>query len=218
MRLYSYFRSSASYRVRIALNLKGISYEHAGVHLLRNGGEQLSDAYRQINPEGLVPALVDEGADSDVVLSQSLAIIEYLEETHPEHPLLPQDAASRAAVRAFALAIACEIHPVNNLRILKYLSQTLGVSDEQKNAWYKHWCESGLQVLELRLQQRAVQTPFCFGEQPGLAECVLIPQIFNAQRFQCDLSSMPLLMAVYERCMALPAFQQAQPSAQPDAE
>lgn len=216
MKLFGYFRSSASYRVRIALNLKGIGYEQASVHLLRNGGEQFSDEYKKLNPESLVPAMVDgEGAEA---MSQSLAMMEYLEEAYPLKPLLPTNAHDRAYVRALALAIACDIHPVNNLRILKYLSANLGISDEQKNAWYQHWCAIGFAGLEQRLAHDARRGLFCFGDQPGFADCVLIPQIFNAQRFNCDMSPYPTLMAINQRCLELPEFISASPANQPDAE
>lgn len=218
MKLFSYFRSSAAYRVRIALNLKGLDYQQVAVHLLKNGGEQLAAEYRALNPAGLVPTLVDETADGSLVLNQSLAILEYLDEAYPQYPLLPAALGQRAQVRAFALDIACEIHPLNNLRVLKYLSKQLGVSEEQKNAWYQHWCMSGLQALESRLQQRATATPFCFGDQPGLADCLLIPQVFNALRFNCDLSGLPLINGIYQQANQVAAFIQAQPANQPDAE
>lgn len=213
MKLYSYFRSSASYRVRIALNLKGLPYETVPVHLLNNGGEQLSEQYRGINPDGLVPALDDDGA----VLTQSLAIIEYLEETHPQLPLLPLEAQARAYVRAVALAIACDIHPVNNLRILKYLTKTLQVDENAKNAWYRHWCEQGLGALEKLVAGSGRAGRFVLGDTPTLADCFLVPQIFNAQRFDCDLSAMPTLMRINDACLALPAFADAAPARQPDA-
>ncbi len=216
MKLFGYFRSSASYRVRIALNLKGIGYEQASVHLLRNGGEQFSDEYKQLNPESLVPAMVD--GEGTAAMSQSLAMLEYLEEAYPQKPLLPTDAHDRAYVRALALAIACDIHPVNNLRILKYLSANLGVSDEQKNAWYQHWCAIGFAGLEQRLAHDSRRGLFCFGDQPGFADCVLIPQIFNAQRFNCDMSPYPTLMAINQHCLELPEFISASPANQPDAE
>jgi maleylacetoacetate isomerase len=218
MQLYGYFRSSASYRVRIALNLKGLSYEQVAVHLVKNGGEQFSQAFRSINPEALVPALLDEHEGEQIALSQSLAIIEYLEEKYPSRAILPTDIVERAQVRAMCLAIACDIHPVNNLRILKYLSANLGVNDEQKNAWYRHWCELGLQTIEDRLKNDSRRREFCFGDQPGMAECFLIPQIYNAQRFQSDLSSMPIILEINQRCLELPAFQRAAPANQPDAE
>lgn len=218
MKLYGYFRSSAAYRVRIALNLKGLECEHIPVHLIRNGGEQLSEAYRALNPEGLVPTLLDEEAGTELALSQSLAIIEYLEEKFPSTPLLPSKLAERAYVRSLALAIACDIHPVNNLRILKYLSTQLGVSDEQKNEWYRHWCMLGLQSLELRLAADAKRGKFCFGDQATLADCCLIPQVFNALRFNCDVSTIPTIMAIYTHCQELDAFKLAHPSQQADAE
>jgi maleylacetoacetate isomerase len=213
MKLYSYFRSSASYRVRIALNLKGLPYETVPVHLLNNGGEQLAPGYRSVNPDGLVPALEID----DAVLTQSLAIIEYLEETHPQPPLLPGDPQARAYVRAVALSIACDIHPVNNLRILKYLTGVLKVDEEAKNAWYRHWCEQGLAALEQLVSGSGRAGRFVLGDAPTLADCLLVPQIFNAQRLACDLSAMPTLMRINEACLALPAFADAAPAKQPDA-
>lgn len=218
MKLYSYFRSSASYRVRIALRLKGLDFDTVPIHLVRHGGEQHSDGFRAINPDALVPAFVDQHEGRDVELTQSLAIIEYLEETHPEVPLLPKDAIDRAYVRSLALSIACEIHPVNNLRVLRYLTRTLGVDEEQKNAWYRHWCETGLTALEQRLAADARTGRYCFGDTPTLADCCLIPQIYNAQRFNCDLSQMPTLMRINQACLELNAFVEAAPANQPDAE
>lgn len=214
MKLYSYFRSSASYRVRIALNLKGLAYETVPVHLLRDGGEQLTEAYRKLNPDGLVPALEVEGA----ALQQSLAIIEYLEETHPQPPLLPQSPLDRAWVRGIALSIACDIHPINNLRVLRYLVRTLKVSEDDKNAWYRHWCEQGLAALETTLSRDARVGTFCYGDSPTLADCCLVPQVANAQRLSCDLSGMPTIMRINEACLALDAFARAAPAVQPDAE
>ncbi|MBV8617383.1 MAG: maleylacetoacetate isomerase [Curvibacter sp.] len=213
MKLFNYFRSSASFRVRIALNLKGLSYDYQPVHLVK--GEQRAPDYTRLVPDGLVPMLEVDGAH----LTQSMAIIEYLDECHPQPPLLPADALGRARVRALAQSIACEIHPINNLRVLQYLSRELKVSDEAKNAWYAHWVRQGLESFELQLQAQA-QTPsrFCHGEQPTLADCCLVPQIFNAQRFKVDLAGLDRTMAVFESCMALPAFQQAQPSACPDCD
>jgi maleylacetoacetate isomerase/maleylpyruvate isomerase len=212
VRLYNYFRSSASYRVRIALALKGIAYDYAAVHLVRN--EQLSEAFRALAPAQLVPALAVDDAH---VLTQSLAIIEYLEETQREPPLLPEDAFGRARVRAMALDMACEIHPLDNLRVLRYLVREMGVSEDDKNRWYRHWVESGLEVVERQLAGHASTGRFCHGDAPGLADCVLVPQIFNAQRMACRLDHVPTVMRVFENCMAEAAFATTQPSACPDA-
>jgi len=218
MKLYGYFRSSASYRVRIALNLKQLDYEQAAIHLVKNGGEQLSQAFKALNPEALVPALTDQYEGENIVLTQSMAIIEYLDEVYPLHRLLPDNLVLRAEIRAFALSIACEIHPVNNLRVLKYLTSTLGVTDEQKNAWYRHWCETGLATLEQKLLQNGNVGQYCFGDTPGFADCFLVPQIANAQRFHCDLSGIPTLMKINQNCIEHPAFIRAMPVNQPDAE
>ncbi|MFZ6648132.1 maleylacetoacetate isomerase [Undibacterium sp. TJN25] len=218
MKLYSYFRSSASYRVRIALNLKGLEYDTVPIHLVKNGGEQYSDSYRAINPDALVPSFMDEHDGKDVEITQSLAIIEYLEETHPQVPVLPRGPADRAYVRSLALSVACEIHPVNNLRVLRYLSTTLGVNEEQKNAWYRHWCEAGMAALEQRLASDARTGRFCFGDTPTLADCCLVPQVFNALRFKCDMSAMPVIMRINEACLELDAFSRASPGSQPDSE
>ncbi len=214
IKLYNYFRSSASYRVRIALNFKGLPYEYAAVHLLKDGGKQFAPAFRTLNPDALVPVLGDDGE----LLTQSLAIIEYLEETRPEPPLLPRNAIDRAYVRSIALAIACEIHPLNNLRVLRYLVKTLGVSDEQKNAWYQHWVEQGLASLEARLVAENRAGRYSLGDAVTLADVCVVPQIFNAQRMECQLDHVPTIMRIFENCMALAAFVDAQPSRQPDAE
>lgn len=214
MKLYSYFRSSASYRVRIALNLKGLPYEYAAVHLLRGGGEQLTPEYRRVGPDGIVPALVD----GDQVLLQSLAIVEYLEETHPNPPLLPGTPADRAHIRAIALQIACEIHPLNNLRVLKYLKHQLGVADDAKDAWYKHWVENGFNVLESMLAGDARTGKFVHGDTPTMADVALIPQVFNAQRFNVDMQPYPTIQRIYDEAMRLDAFVRAAPEQQPDAE
>ncbi len=211
MKLYSYFRSSASFRVRIALNLKGLPYDYEAVHLVR--GEHRQASYSAISPDGLVPLLEDGGEH----LSQSMAIIEYLDETHPQPPLLPADAVGRARVRALAQSIACEIHPLNNLRVLKYLVHELKVDEEAKNAWYRHWVREGLTAFERQLAQGPVG-PFCHGDAPTLADCCLVPQIFNARRFGCDLDGLPRTLAAFDACMQLDAFQRAQPSRSPDAE
>lgn len=218
MQLYSYFRSSASYRVRIALNLKGLSFETVPVHLLRNGGEQLTPEYRKLNADGLVPVLIDDGDAEPAVLAQSLAIIEYLEEKYPQPALLPGNPVDRAYVRSLALSIACDIHPLNNLRVLRYLVRNLKVSEEDKNAWYRHWCEQGLAALENTLASAGRAGQFCFGDTPGLADCCLVPQIANAQRLECDLSNLPTIMRINEACLALEAFATAAPERQPDAE
>ena len=217
MQLYNYFRSSASYRVRIALALKKLEYEYLPVHLVKN--EQLAPAFRALAPAQLVPALVLDDAASGLpaTITQSLAIIEYLDETVPEPPLLPADALGRARVRAIALDIACEIHPLDNLRVLRYLQSELKVSDEDKNRWYRHWVETGLDVVERELAGHPSTGRFCHGDTPGLADCVLVPQIFNARRVDCRLDHVPTVMRVFEACMAEPAFASTQPSACPDA-
>ena len=214
MKLYSYFRSSAAYRVRIALNLKGLPYETLGVHLVKDGGQHRQAAYKNANPQGLVPALDVDGS----VIGQSLAILEYLEETHPAPALLPADPLLRAQVRAFALHIACEIHPLNNLRVLQYLTGSAGLSEDAKLAWYQHWIAEGFSALEADIARRQPNGPYCFGEPLTLADVCLIPQVFNAQRFNCDMSPYPHLMRVFETCNALAAFADAHPSRQPDAE
>jgi len=211
MKLHTYFRSSAAFRVRIALNLKGLAYAPAFVHLPR--GEHRAPAYGTINPQALVPTLDDDGR----LLTQSLAIIEYLDETHPKPRLLPGDALGRARVRSLAMLIACEIHPVNNLRILQHLKRALGQNDEQVNAWYRHWIADGFQKLEAELARGATGS-FCHGDAPTMADCCLVPQVFNAQRYQCDTSPYPTVMRVFAACMKLDAFDRAQPSKQPDAE
>ena len=211
MKLHNYFRSSASFRVRIALALKGMPYEYHAVHLAK--GEQFQDAFTQLNSDALVPMLEIDG----LRLTQSMAIMEYLDETHPTPALLPPDAAGRARVRALSQTIACEIHPVNNLRILKYLSATLKVDEDTKNTWYRHWVDVGLQAFEKQLAHSPAGA-YCHGDTPGMADCVLVPQIFNAKRFKVELGGFQRTMAVFDACMAMPAFQQAQPSACPDFE
>lgn len=218
MKLYSFFRSSASYRVRIALNLKGLSYETVPVHLLRNGGQQFAPDYLALNPDAVVPALIDQQGDHAALLTQSLAIIEYLDETHPMPPLLPRDPVDRAYLRSIALTIACEIHPLNNLRVLRYLVRNLKVGEDDKNAWYRHWCEQGLASVETMLARDKRTGTFCYGDAPTLADCALIPQVANAQRMNCDLSRMPTILRINDACMALEAFAAAAPDRQPDAE
>ena len=218
MKLYSFFRSSAAYRVRIALNLKQLPYDVIPIHLVRGGGEQLTAEYRALNPMALVPALIDDEAQGSQVLTQSLAIIEYLEERYPTPPLLPSDAVDRAYVRSIALSIACEIHPLNNLRVLRYLTRNLKVSEDDKNAWYRHWVEDGLASIEATLANDPRVGKFCFGDAPTMADCCLVPQIANAQRFNCDLSAVPVIMRIHDACLALDAFANAAPAKQPDAE
>ena len=214
MKLHTYYRSSASYRVRIALNLKGLAAEEAYVHLSKDGGEQFGAAFDSVNPQHLLPVLEDEG----FVLPQSLAIIEYLDETRPGAPLLPAHARGRARVRALSQAIAADIHPLNNLRVLKYLSEELQVSLEQKNTWYRHWVALGLAALERQLAGNPATGQFCHGDTPTMADCCLVPQLYNARRFECDLSAYPTLLAIEARCAQLPAFADARPEVQPDAQ
>ncbi len=214
MKLYSYFRSSAAYRVRIALNLKGLDYEIIPVHLLRNGGEQLSDAYRRINAAGLVPTFVDDAA----TIGQSLAIVEYLEEVHPQPALLPIGAADRARGRAIAQSIACDIHPLNNMRVLKYLRNELGADEEAKNGWYRHWTEHGLRIVERLLADSPATGLYCHGDQPTISDLCLVPQVYNARRFDCNLDDCPTIVRIDAQCNTLPAFQKAAPDRQPDAQ
>lgn len=212
MELFNYFRSSASFRVRIALALKGLDYDYRSVHLAKN--EQFNESYAAVSASRLVPLL----RDGEASVTQSMAIIEYLDETHPEPPLLPREALDRAYVRALSQDIACEIHPLNNLRVLRYLTQELGVSEENKDRWYRHWVETGLEVVERRLVGEGRAGAFCFGDTPGMADCLLVPQVFNAQRFKARLDHVPTVMRIHEACMRLDAFAKTQPSACPDAE
>jgi maleylpyruvate isomerase len=214
LKLYSYFRSSAAYRVRIALNLKGLDYEYAPVHLLRDGGQQLKPEYRELNPDGIVPTLID----GDDVLNQSLAIIEYLEETHPEPPLLPRAPVDRAFVRSIALQVACEIHPLDNLRVLKYLKHQVKTPDDVKDAWYAHWVEAGFESLEKRLASDRRVGALCFGDTPTVADLCLVPQVFNARRFKIDMSRFPTIERIADHAGEIDAFQRAAPAQQPDAE
>ena len=214
MKLYTYFRSSAAYRVRIALNLKGLAYEAIPVHLLRGGGEQKQAAYKDVNPLGLVPTLVTDAA----VFTQSLAIMEWLDETCPEPPLLPKPADARAQVRAIAHTIASDIHPLNNLRVLGYLTKTLGMTDEQKSAWIRHWIEEGLLAVEHLLVTTGTRGRFCYGDTPSMADCCLVPQVFNARRFHCNLDHLPILSGIVAACEDLEAFRAAAPAQQPDYE
>lgn len=212
MLLYGYFRSSAAYRVRIALNLKDMAYDNRFIHLQKN--DQLSADYAGVNPQKLVPALVD----GDQVLTQSMAILEYLEEIRPQPALLPADASGRARVRALAQAIACDIHPLNNLRVLRYLVKEMGVSEEKKDQWYRHWVEEGLQALEALLAGSPATGRFCHGDVPTMADICLVPQVANARRFKCDLSACPTVEQIDAECRKLDAFARAAPDKQPDAE
>ena len=211
MELYSYFRSSASFRVRIALALKGLAYDYVPVHLVKS--EQLKAPFNTLSPTQLVPLL----KDGDALISQSIAIIEYLDETHPQPPLLPADALGRARVRALSLDIACEIHPLNNLRVLRYLTGEMKLGEDDKNRWYRHWVETGLEAVERQLAGSPATGRFCHGDAPTMADVLLVPQIFNAQRMDCRLDHVPTVMRVFAECMALDAFTAAQPSACPDA-
>ncbi len=214
MKLYTFFRSSASYRVRIALNLKGLEYEHVPIHLRRSGGEQFSPEYKAKNPQALVPTLEDGGR----LLTQSLAIIEYLEELYPEPPLLPKEPADRALVRAMALAIACEVHPIQNLRVLNYLKSEFKLGDLEANRWAQHWIGLGFSALEEMVRAAPKRGKFCFGDAPTLADLCLVPQLSNARRFGCDLSAYPTLVQIDAHGATLPAFTKAAPENQPDAE
>ena len=213
MKLFDYFRSSAAYRVRIALNLKGVAPERAFVHLRR--GAQREDEYLALNPQGLLPSLV---TDQGEVLTQSIAIIEWLDETYPKPPLLPADPAGRARARALALAVACDIHPLNNTRVLSYLTGTLGVTEEQKNGWYKYWIDTGFEALETQLSRDATTGRFCHGDAPTIADVCLVPQMANARRVNFDFTPYPTLLRIEAACAALPAFANAAPAKQPDAE
>jgi maleylpyruvate isomerase len=212
--LHNYFRSSAAYRVRIAMHLKGLSFEYLPVHLTRDGGAQFSPKYSAMNPQQLVPLLDDNGFQ----LSQSLAIIEYLDEKFPQVRLIPESLEGRARVRQIALAIACDIHPLQNLRVLKYLTGTLGLSEEAKTDWIKHWLQLGLQALEANLFRASSRGQFCYGDHPTLADCALIPQMFSAARFGVDSTAFPTLRMIYERCEAMPEFAAAHPGKQVDSE
>lgn len=211
MQLFTYYRSSASYRVRIALNLKGLRAEQVAVNLA--AGEQGDEAYTSLNPQGLVPALLTE---DDVLLTQSLAMMEYLDERYPDKArLLPEGLTERARVRALGQAIACEMAPLNNLRVLKFLTGELGVSEEQKLHWYRHWIAVGFAAVEAMLQDPATGR-FCHGDHPTMADCCLVPQVYNAERFSCDMSAYPTIMRIVAHCVALPAFADAHPANQPD--
>jgi maleylacetoacetate isomerase len=214
MKLYTFFRSSASYRVRIAINLKALNCEQVPIHLRRGGGEQFSATYKAINPQALVPALEDAGR----ILTQSLAIMEYLEERYPKPPLLPADPADRALVRSMAFIIACEVHPIQNLRVLVHLKNNLKQSEDDLNLWARHWIDLGLSAFEQIVVSSPKRGKFCFGDTPTLADICLVPQLANARRFGCDLSAYPTLLQIEKACNALPAFADAAPEKQPDAE
>jgi maleylpyruvate isomerase len=214
MKLHGFFRSSAAYRVRIGLGLKGLNYEYRAVHLSRGGGEQFEPEFRALNSQSLVPVL----EDGDVTLTQSLAILEYLEEAYPDPPLLPERHSERARVRALALMIACDVHPLNNLRVLNYLTRELRVAEDEKGSWYRHWVALGLEAFENELAKSPFTGRFCHGDAPSLADCCLVPQLFNARRFDCELSNYPHLLAIEQNCAALDAFRDAAPAKQPDAQ
>lgn len=211
--LYSYFRSSASYRVRIALHLKGQSYDTVPVHLVNNGGEQFAPAFSALNPQSLVPVMEAEGHH----FTQSLAMLEYLEERFPTPPLLPAGLAERAMVRQIAQEIACDIHPLNNLRVLRMLTKELGLDDTVKQQWIEHWIKLGFAALEAQLVTSTQRGRFCFGDTPTMADCCLVPQVFNARRFNVDMTPYPTLVAIDAACQELQAFQLAAPGVQPDA-
>lgn len=213
MKLYTFFRGSSPFRLRIALNLKGLPYEAIPVHLGK--GEHREPEFGAVNPQQLLPALV---LDDGHVLNQSLAIIEYLDETYPNPPLIPKEPKARARVRSLSLLVACEIHPLNNARTLAYLRKQMGQNEDQVNAWYRHWVADGLAKLEAEMTRGPGVGRFSHGDAPTMADCCLVPQVFNAQRFHCDLAPYPTLMRIYAECMKLEAFDRAQPSKQPDAE
>ena len=211
--LYGYWRSSAAYRVRIALNLKGLAYESRAVHLVQGGGQQHAPAFAELNPQELVPCMIDQGK----TVTQSLAIIEYLEETHPSVALLPPDAAGRARVRAIAQSIACDIHPLGNLRLLQWLTTQFGAGDAQKGEWSRHWIATGFDALEMVLARDTETGRFCHGDTPGMADACLVPQFYNALRWKLPLDGYPTIRRIHEACNQLDAFKQAAPEAQPDA-
>ncbi|WP_130619900.1 maleylacetoacetate isomerase [Dyella amyloliquefaciens] len=211
--LYGYWRSSAAYRVRIALNLKGLTYESHAVHLVNNGGEQHAPDFKALNPQELVPCLVDDGR----VLTQSMAIVEYLDETHPTPPLLPDDPVGRARVRALAQVVGCDVHPLGNLRVLQYLVNGLGLDESAKSVWSRHWIDEGLRALEAMLSGHVATGRFCHGDTPTLADICLVPQLYNAIRWKLSLDEYPTIQRIYDACQALEAFQRAAPEAQPDA-
>ncbi|MGO4222734.1 maleylacetoacetate isomerase [Lysobacter sp. TAF61] len=213
LRLYSYWRSSAAYRVRIGLNLKGLSYETVPVHLLRDGGEQHAPAFREANPQGLVPVL----QHGDRLMRQSVAILEYLDETWPQPPLLPASARDRQRVRALSQLVACDVHPLNNLRVLRFFDRNWHVPQPERDNWVLHWIEEGFTALEAMLADHPSTGRFCEGDLPTLADCCLVPQVYNARRFGVDLAKYPTIVRIEQACLALPAFDAARPERQPDA-
>lgn len=212
--LYHYFRSSAAYRTRIALNLKGLDYQYVSVHLTKEGGQQFKPEFKHKNPQQLVPLLDDHG----LMVSQSMAIIEYLDEKFPQPPLLPNTLEGRARVRQLSLAVCCDIHPLQNLRVLKYLTDTLKLNEEQKLKWVQNWLTIGLQALETDLSTAPTCGTFCYGDTPTMADCVLVPQMFSAKRFEIDTAPFPTLQRIWFACDALAAFANAHPTKQIDAE
>jgi len=210
--LYTYCKSSAAYRVRIALNLKKIVYEPVYISLRKDDQEHFKPEYLQINPQAMVPALVT----GSQILTQSMAIMEYLEEVYPDIPLLPADIDTRALVRGYAQLIACDIHPLNNVRVLDYLRQELNTDEDNVMDWYKHWIQEGFQALETRLKASKRVGNYCIGDNPGLADCYLVPQVYNAYRYHCEIESFPCIKSIYHNCMELDAFKQASPEFQAD--
>ena len=213
MKLYGYWRSTAAYRVRIALALKNIAVIDIPVQLVKEGGEQHQQLYRSINPQGLVPALDIGGS----IITQSMAILEYLDEQYPEPPLLSEDPVLRAQIRAFCQSIVCDIHPLNNLRVLQFLQGSMAVNEEQKMDWYQHWVKTGFEALEAVIDQTNRVQPYCFGELPSMADICLIPQIYNANRFDCAMDNYPNLQRINHNCLQLEAFESTLPENQQDA-
>lgn len=213
LQLYSYWRSSAAYRVRIGLNLKGLAYETVPVHLVRDGGEQHTEAYRAVNPQELVPVL----KHGDRIMRQSVAVLEYLDETWPTPALLPATSRDRQRVRAIAQAVACDIHPLNNLRVLQYFDREWNVPQPERDEWVRHWVTGGFAAVEQMLTDHPSTGDFCEGNIPGLADCCLIPQVYNARRFGVDIAQFPTIARIDKACLALPAFDAARPERQADA-
>lgn len=213
MELYTYFRSTAAYRVRIALNLKKVEADQKVVNLVKDGGQQHAPSYRRLNPQGRVPTLVDGG----MPIMQSQAIIEYLEELHPNPPLLPEDLKDRAWIRSIVDLVACDIHPLNNLSVLQYLQKEMGADEEAKMKWYRHWIAEGFSALEEMLANDARVGSYCYGNKVTMADIFIVAQVYNANRFECDMSSYPVISEINENCLKLDAFKQAAPEAQPDA-